>query len=297
MNCRTFSLAALFIFASLPVLRAEESSVPKLDPRGPVAQGKPYKSANDGAEIVIPDGWVYRETETGLVLGSNTEPGLIVVWVSQAKLPEAVDREMSEALASTGGTFGKLEGRQSVTLTGGETTVAEATGKDAQGVSLRARLLAVAGKDVTVMVAGLTTNESEKMNGIRRRTDSMARSVKFVPVDRTQAKGLIAGQWWSYKAATGISGGGGGSERTVAFCPDGRYLEKSESGYYGSGWGTAGSGGGAGKWTASGTEKNGSVRVINSDGSTTDYSYKAKGPNDISLNGRDYGRVAASLCQ
>ncbi len=297
MNCRTFLTAALFVVSLLRALRAEDASVPKLDPKGPVAQGKPYKSANDGAEIIIPDGWVYRETETGLLLGSNTEPGLIVVWVSQAKLPEAVDREMSEALASTGGTFGKLEGRQSMRLSGGDTSVAEATGKDVQGTSLRARLIAVAGKDVTVMVAGLTTDEADKMNGIRRRTDSMARSVRFVPVDRAQAKGLIAGQWWSYKAATGITGGGGGSERTVAFCSDGRYVEKSESGYYGSGWGTAGAGGGAGKWSASGTTQTGLIKVTNSDGSTTDYSYKAKGPNDISLNGREYGRVAPTLCQ
>lgn len=289
--------AAVILFMTVPLLAvAAGGSEISFDPKGPVARGKPYRAEADGAQIIIPDGWVYREEEHGLILGSDSEPGLIVVWIARVDTPEAVEREMSEALAGTGGRFGPLEHRQKIRLNAGEGIIAEASGMDGQGVAVRARLAAMKGKGFSVFVAGLTTNELEKMGSIRSRVDSMIRSVSFFAVDRSRSANLVAGQWWSYSGASGTSGGGG-SERTLAFCPDGRYFESSESGYYGSGWGTASSGSSAGRWTASGTERSGTVRVTFQDGSSREYSYEGKGPDDLKFNNREFGRVAASFCR
>jgi len=283
----------LFVLLAMILPARAGDAVPKLDPKGAEAQGKPYRAESEGAQVTIPGGWNYRETEDGLALGSDTEAGLIFVWLSRAKGDAAIEREFAGALAGTGAQFGALEGLQTVKLQGGDTRYAESAGSDAQGTAVRARLLAVQGKESMVMVGGLTTDEASRMENIRKRVDSMARSVKFFTVDRTQAKNVVAGQWWSYKAAAT----GGGSERTMAFCSDGRYFEQSESGYYGSGWGVAGQGGGAGRWSAAGTAAAGTVTVTHTDGSTAAYDYAAKTPNDLSFNGREYGRVAPSLCQ
>ncbi|MCW5828415.1 MAG: hypothetical protein KIT79_03765 [Deltaproteobacteria bacterium] len=286
------ALPAVFLLAVLPVQAAGPAA---FDPAGPAAKGKPYRAESEGAEITIPSGWNYRETDDGLLLGSDTEPGLLFVWMSRARSAADAGREMSGALSNTGGRFGPLAGPASAKLAAGEAHYADASGAAQDGTPLQARLVAVAGAGATVMVGGVTT--PEQFAGLRSRVDQMARSVKFFAVDRNQAQAAVSGQWWSYSGVSGVSGGGGGSEHTLAFCPGGQFREQRESGYHGSGWGTASSGGGAGRWEASGTRQSGTVRVVRSDGSLAEFSYSAKTPDDLSFNGRAYGRVHPALCQ
>ncbi|MEW6775915.1 MAG: hypothetical protein AB1405_06460, partial [Bdellovibrionota bacterium] len=281
----------------ISVVDAFAGNIPPLNPSGPAASGAPYKAEMEGVELRMPQGWSYREEEDSLVLGSNTEAGLIVLWTSQVKAAGEIKGEFTQALANTGASFNACEGFASVALKSGQASFCEAAGVDQEGTALRARLVAVVGKSKTVLVGGLTTNEPAKFSVIQKRVDEIARSVKFLVQDPSKGPSVVVGQWWSYSGVSGVTGGGGGSERTMAFCPGGVFVEKSESGYYGPGWGTAGQGGGGGKWTAKGTNAAGIVTVTYGDGSTAEFEYAAKTPNDLSFNRRAYGRVEATLCR
>ncbi len=269
--------------------------VPPLDSKGPAADGQRYDAASEGAEFFVPRNWKYAEQEDSILLGSDTEPGAIFVWASDAKSASDIQGEMQKALVNTGGRFGALEGVQQAALSGGKATVAEASGVDEQGTKMRARLVAVVGPERTVFVGGLTTDEAPKFSNLRKRVDSVARSVKFAKPAASGGKSPVAGQWWSYSAAAGYSGSG--SERTMAFCPDGRFVEKGESYYSGSAGSVAGSGGGAGRWKAQGGARQGTVTVTYADGSTAEYNYVAKGPDDLKFNNRAYGRTQVTLCR
>lgn len=99
----------------------------------------------------------------------------------------------------------------------------------------------------------------------------------MVPND-PQLMQYFSGQWY------GFSGGGygssGGTERRLTLCSDGTYRMNSESGYSGSGWGTASQGGNDGKWTIQGNRNQGKISM-----NGTTYDYSSCGNGCVVING------------
>ena len=97
----------------------------------------------------------------------------------------------------------------------------------------------------------------------------------------------IAGIWWGYSGST---------ERKIGLCPNGVYQDYTESSYSGSSydssgtqttaWGAAGQSGGAGRWTISGNDQNGTINVRYNDGNQTNIEYRQIGdPGCLSFDG------------
>ena len=103
----------------------------------------------------------------------------------------------------------------------------------------------------------------------------------------------IAGVWWGYANST---------ERKIGLCPDGSYMDYTESGYSGrsfdSGgnetmaWGTASQRGGSGKWSIQGNDQQGTIYVTYNNGNQTTLSYRQCGePGCLIINGNKLCRT------
>jgi hypothetical protein len=87
------------------------------------------------------------------------------------------------------------------------------------------------------------------------------------------------------------SGGGttGGSETTINLCPDGRFTSGGESGYSGSGWGTASENGDHGTWRIQGNMQEGEIVFVHSNGKAWKYHYFRAQGDYVTLDGTKYG--------
>lgn len=261
--------------------------------KGAAASGFEYKADAYGVSMKFPAGWLHREEQDAIYLGNNTEPGLVAVWSTAETSADAIAAEFTQALAFVGSfTLG-----QPAAIKDGNRSfrIYDAKGTASTGGEAGARCIAVASKEFVVLILGVVEGAADVRAAMSARVDEMARTVKFEERKPGAAMAGIAGQWWSYSGTTTLSGGGG-SERTVALCPDGRYFEQYESGYYGAGWGTAGQGSGGGRWKAIGAQS-GTLVVTSAEGETTEYNYILKKADELVLGSRIYGRMDASLCR
>jgi hypothetical protein len=228
-----------------------------------------------------------------LVLGSRTEAGLLLVQATGQRDPEGLRAGLGEDLAEVG-LAGPVPALQPARLPGGRGLQAEFPVTARDGAALRLRAVAVVGERGTVAILGATT--AEKMGLLRQRVDEMARSIRFFAPEVTPGQQFVAGEWWSFTSAG--AGATGGTEAALAFCPDGRFFDSSESSY-GGGAGTAGAwgvasqrgGGGGARWTAAGTPEAGRVTVTRADGSTAEMAWKARPDGGVYFDGRLYART------
>ncbi len=106
----------------------------------------------------------------------------------------------------------------------------------------------------------------------------------------------MAGLWWGYAGST---------ERSIGLCGDGTYFDSQESSYSGSSsnqygdqtmaWGNASQGGGAGRWTVSGSAQSGTIHVRYSNGKNGDIQYRGMNdPGCLSFDGNTLCRKSAA---
>lgn len=157
------------------------------------------------------------------------------------------------------------------------------------------------GEPGTVAVYGITV-PGDKFKLMRQRVDAVARSVAFFKPKVSPGRQAVVGEWFSFSGA-GL-GNSGGSSYNLAFCPDGRFLSSSESGYSSGvgtagAWGTASQGGAAGRWTVRGDQRQGTITVTYQNGEQAEFKYQVKKPRDgVYFNGRLYGlKGGAELCR
>lgn len=114
-------------------------------------------------------------------------------------------------------------------------------------------------------------------------------------VDSATLAAQIAGTWWGYAGST---------ERKIGLCPDGSYLDYTESGYsgreYDSGgyqtgaWGSASQSGTRGRWTIQGNYQQGVISVQSSRGPFTLHYSQVGEPGCLNINGNRLCRSSAS---
>jgi hypothetical protein len=262
---------------------------------GAAPGGRAWRSEYEGWGIEIPPGWKSAPRESGLVLGSDTEAGMILVFPEAVTEAAALQRGLGELLAGIG-TFPAVSPLQPVPLPGGKGLWTDVRGTARDGTAIQVRAVAVVGGGGTVGVLGITTPDDARFKNLRQRVDAVARSVRFFAPTVSPARQLLVGEWWSYTSSSGLSGSGG-TEKTLAFCPDGSFHSSSESSYSGGAgtsgaWGTAGSQRSAAQWNAVGDRSGGRITLTYPDGRTGAISYQPERRGDGMLfDGRLYGRT------
>jgi hypothetical protein len=103
------------------------------------------------------------------------------------------------------------------------------------------------------------------------------------------------GMYYSFSAVGG--GQTGGTERKMSLCPDGSYSSSSESGYSGTGWGTASQGGGRGTWRITGTKTSGTIVMTDAGGNSTTYKYEACGDGCIYFGNNKFAYAGNPECR
>jgi len=105
----------------------------------------------------------------------------------------------------------------------------------------------------------------------------------------------LAGSYYSFSAVGG--GQTGGSERKMSLCPDGRFSSSFESGYSGTGFGTASQSGGGGTWRITGTKTSGTVVTVDRSGKQTTYKYEVCGDGCIYFGNSKFAYAGAPECR
>jgi hypothetical protein len=273
--------------------------VPPIATKGPKAGGRKYRSEYQGWGFRVPKAWKHVVRGDGVAMGSDSEAGLILVMAESATNPAVLQQGLGEALGRMGLKVGSVPRLQSGRFPAGRAVFTEVSGTATDGTRLRVRAVGVLGKTGTVVVLGVTVPAPSKFGTLRRRVDEIARTVHFFKPKVAPGSRFVAGEWWSYTSA---ALGGGGTEKSLAFCPNGAFYSSSESSYSGGAgtdraWGVVGQGGADGQWSARGDLRQGVVIVSYKDGSTSEIRYHAKGKNDASFDGRAYGRTGWKRCR
>lgn len=264
--------------------------VPVLSKKGAVSAGKTYKSPYQGWGFRVPRKWKHTEREGAVMLGSDSEAGLILVQAEAVTDTNQLHQGLVEILAKTG-SFSAPPPFKTGRVKAGRVVYTEVGGTAADGTRMRVRAVGVIGQKGTVAILGLTT-PGKKFDNIRRRVDSIARSVHFFKPKTSPGRRFVMGEWFGYSGGTG-----GGTSRWLALCPDGRFFHESESSYSGGAgtdgaWGAVGKGKDHGSWKAVGNNVRGTVFVTNPDGSQAEIRYQAKrGSDGVYFDGNLYGRT------
>lgn len=252
-----------------------------------------------GLKFTIPSNWVGQETEEGMLLGSNTEAGLLVVLPHEYTSFEQIKQGADEGLVDEG-----IQLRRSGAFRqeGSRGLGAEFSGM-VQGESAKAYVIAVLnpkGGGITVMALTTTAIYSEQLVS---RARSLAGSVVFFEPEVSSAiqewKTFLSNVRLAYISSYSSSGGGsyGGysDETVISLCGAGYYKFSSKSsmsidtgGAFGS---SHGSDQGAGSWNVVSDAQGNPLLVLKGhDG--TNYQYKLSyEDNKTYLNGRRYFRT------
>jgi hypothetical protein len=105
----------------------------------------------------------------------------------------------------------------------------------------------------------------------------------------------FAGTYYSFSAVGG--GQTGGTETSVTLCPDGTYYNSSETGYSGSGWGSASQGGNRGTWRIVGNMNEGTLTTVTSSGSATEYKYSRCGNDCVYFGNNKFAYAGPPKCR
>jgi hypothetical protein len=287
---------------ALAALGRVDTKIPA--PSATAATGRAYRDELDGWEVRTPAAWKYALKGNTVAFGSDTEAGMIFVTYNRGLSYEQMAQGASAYIAQLGATqLGETRFRAA----GGKGVVVEMSGV-VEGTTVHARSLGVAGPGGVLSVTALTT--PEKLAGLRKRADAIAMSARFFTPTTPPAMKHLAGPWWHYRGSS-TSASSMSYERTLELCADGRFYDSSASdisvtsksnasGY--DGWGNPTSGstmtagrnsqdGSSGRWTASGDDLTGRLRLLHNNGNAEEHQYvfKKRGGGDIELDGRWYG--------
>jgi len=277
----------------------------------PAAKGPGTKHTQDvwGATLTIPPGWKLAEREGVLLLGSDTEAGLIVVRFARKTGLDQLRQQYAQGLQEDGaklfatGAASDFRAGKNAGLAG------DLTGAADDGTPLQARAIGVVSAfGDAVVVLGVTS--PQMFAGLRPRVEQVASSLAFTKPKELPTASFLAGHYWVYSGTSGYS-----TERKLILCKDGRFSRSSESG--GSGqfknqygdvtgtYGAVGSSGGEGRWSASGNQRSGTLVLQHPDGRTEELPYVVSedradqsgwGPA-VSFGGTKYQRTGDGGCR
>jgi hypothetical protein len=252
-------------------------------------RGSRYSHEKWGLSFATPPGWKVGERQGVLLLGCDTEAGLIIIRLARRTSLEQLVQDYGEGMQEEGLQLMPATEAQEFPAGQNRAMAGELAGMAQDGARIRARAVAVASPfgDAAV-VLGMTTEE--KYAGLKPRVESIAASFRFTQPQAAPVPEFLAGQYYYISTSSY-----GSTERYIDMCSDGRF--SSRTGTYSTGdAGTSyGEGGQSAQWTAEGDESQGVIIVTNPNGETERYEYRRSG-SDLFVNNRTFARYGDGSC-
>lgn len=226
-----------------------------------------------GYKFRKPAGWNHQNNEGYILLGSNTIPGLILVFPHQSNSMQAMMVEMQQGLQEEGislSVSSQVEQRSAVMASVFCQGIVQ--GEQAKGYCLG--VLSQQGGGIYI----LAVSTPDKLgNDIIAAANTIGQNTSFFK-PKTGDADLVkhfAGEWaWTNGYRTDW----------MMFYPDGSYSDQYEASYSGDftdgggnvtgNWGAANQSRNRGRWTVQGNKDAGVITVIKPDGSQTRYEYR-----------------------
>ena len=198
-----------------------------------------------GYSCTIPEGWVYKQTAEGTILGHNSIPGMIVV--SSHMQPDLLHlrTELSQGIRENDISLSLSGTLQNVTqnIISGDY---QGTLGDQEVMAKGFGILSGNGGGTYVLALGLP---GEFSNSLADTAATIATSMRFVPArpDNNSSNPLV-GKWKDIR---------GGGHTIITLAEDGTFTYYSDYSSSGVGWGYANSDESKGHWQSSGTKQTG----------------------------------------
>jgi hypothetical protein len=260
-------------------------------PKGPSAGrfSHPYW----GVDFAIPAAWKANQREDTVLLGSDTEAGLMLVRFTRSTNRQALLQEYSKGFQEEGVKLAPTTRAENFTAGSNQGLEGEMAGTATNGSRLQARVIGVLSPfgDAAIFM-GLTT--AEQYAKLKPRVDALAASVAFSQPKTPPANIAVAGQY--YYIFTSNSGSLYSREDSLSICSNGKFFRKGEM--YGSKTGSYSAvidNNYLGSWTADGDGQTGAITLSYRDGRSEHLRYQKSGV-DIVLNGKKYGRFGDGSC-
>ncbi len=246
------------------------------------SSGVPWRKDAWGLELRVPTGWRSGEQNGVLLMGGDSEAGLIVVRylpkTTQAELVSGYQGGVNEE----GVRLSPSGEAQEFKAPGGTALSGELSGLSAEGATLRAQSVAVLSRwGGAAVVFGLT--DEAHFAGLRARVEEIARSLRFREPKAPKGAEVLAGRFeYVYVSKSGSYS----REAKITLCADGRFTKGGEL----AGSGSAGSAVSAhhngGTWSSEGDRESGQLTLLYRDGSTETLPYRvSRDPRDQSAYG------------
>ncbi len=246
-----------------------------------------------GLDLSLPPGWKAAERDGVVLLGSDTEAGLIVV-----RFMPTADRQMlatgyNQGLQEDGVRLAPTTAIEEFAAGANRGLAGELGGMAQNGTRLSARVIGVltAFGDAAIFL-GVTT--PEKYAQLKPRVEALAAGASFTKPKIPPANLTVAGQYYYIFMST--SGSSYSREDSLSLCGNGMFRRKGEmSGSQGYAWGVATANQYAGSWSADGDGQSGTITLTYRNGGAERLRYQKSGL-DIVLNGKKYGRFGDGSC-
>ena len=262
-----------------------------------------------GLSFMIPSGWQGQETDSGFLMGSNTEPGVILMIPSNVKSLDILESNAHAGISDENGTHLQLIGNL-------DRIGSNAVGGTFEGFlewqSAKAYIIGMInafGDGVTIMCA--TSKEAFSSNHSQL-AKQIAKSIKFsepvIPPVAKQWGEALKGTRLKYMHSSYSNDGSYGdsgytmgssssSEETIHLCAEGFFKYSSSNSMSfdtGGGFGSSnGSGNGAGEWKVVGNASGQAVLQLNfNNGEVYEYVITQEGDKTF-LNGSGYFKTSS----
>lgn len=244
--------------------------------------GLPWKKDAWGVELRVPAGWRSGEHNGALLMGSDSEAGLIVVRY----LPKTTKAELVSGYQSgvnEGGVRLSPSGEaQEFKAQGGTALSGELSGATAEGSTLKAQSVAVLSRwGGAAVVFGLT--DEAHFAGLRPRVEEIAKSLRFREPKAPQGAEVLAGRFeYVYVSKSGSYS----REAKITLCADGRFTKGGELAGSGSAGSAVSAHNNGGTWSSEGDGESGQLTLLYGNGATETLPYRvSRDPRDRSAYG------------
>lgn len=248
----------------------------------PALADTPWKKEAWGLELRVPAAWRSAEQNGVLLLGSDTEAGLIVV----RHLPKTTKAELSagyQAGVRESGVALEPSGEPTERKAPGGTALSgELSGSAADGSALKAQSIAVLSRfGGAAVVFGLT--DEAHFEGIRPRVVAIAESIRFSEPKRAKGAEVLSGRFeYVYVSKTGSYS----REAKITLCADGRFSKGGELAGSGAAGAAVTAHNNQGTWSAEGDGESGQLTLVYGNGATETLPYRvSRDPRDQSAFG------------
>jgi hypothetical protein len=285
-------LAAPLVFRKgEPVPAPATASSPQTAAQPAAAAGR-YTNALWGVDFRIPAAWKAVERDGMVLLGSDTEAGMMLVRFNRSVTRQSMLADYSAGLNEDGVALMPAARAEDFAAGAYKGLAGELAGVARDGSRLKVRAIGVLPPfGDAVLLLGLTTDE--KYPQLKPRVDALAASVRFSAPKIPPANIAVSGQYFYYYSS---SVGSYSREDSLSLCSNGMFGRKGETSASQPGqWGVAGQSGYAGSWTADGDGRAGTIVLTYRNGRMERLRYQKSGP-DIVLDGKKYGRFGDGSC-